>query len=698
MAERTPAIYTIPPGLAFLDTLAHAVLAGHLPRSCGKPPDPLELAGWTILLPTRRATRAFQEAFLKASADGSGGSRAMLLPTVKPISESDEDLALLSNVAASGGVSPSAGDISPAVSAIERRLVLTSLVMRWSQALRGGSDDARFLAPGASTPAQAAQLATELARLMDAIETEGKSFDGIEELVPDGYSQHWQATLEFLKIVRVWWPQHLAEHRLLSPADRRNRIIRAEAKRLRASPPRGPVIVAGVTGSIPASAELMRAVLELPQGAIVLPGLDKSLDETGWTAVAEHPEHPQFGLARLLADLGIDRSEVANITGATVAPRARTRAALIGEAMRPASTSDHWHTFKAEADKTVMAEALSGVSRLTLATAQEEAEAIALIMRRVADTPGLTAALVSPDRLLARRVATRLEAWGIRADDSAGRPFAKTVPGTFLDLVIDVMATGFAPVTVMTLLKHPLARVGLPAFEVRRAARALEIAAFRGIYFGRGIEAVEAALARSSVEVDGGRRRGLAVKRLWTEDWSAAADLVNRMRAAFAPLLAVFEAPVPQRLCDLVRAHVEVAEAMSRLPDADHEPELWRGEAGQAASLLMTQLLDPQLPAPDLSPPDYPDFYRGLTTGESVRPRIPMHPRLSIWGPFEARLQQPDVVILGSLNEGTCRRQPTRARGSTGRCARRSACRARRRRSATRRTTCRCCSAGRACS
>ena len=103
----------------------------------------------------------------------------------------------------------------------------------------------------------------------------------------------------------------------------------------------------------------------------------------------------------------------------------------------------------------------------------------ALILREAAETPGRTAALVSPDRLLARRVAVRLEAWGIRVDDSAGRPFAKTPPGTFLDLTIAAITDDFSPTAVMALLKHPLTRLGLDAFAARRAARLDPLEALR---------------------------------------------------------------------------------------------------------------------------------------------------------------------------------------------------------------------------
>ena len=51
-------VYSIPAGIGFLDALA----AGLLAETSG---DPLALAGYRILLPTRRACRALQEAFLR---------------------------------------------------------------------------------------------------------------------------------------------------------------------------------------------------------------------------------------------------------------------------------------------------------------------------------------------------------------------------------------------------------------------------------------------------------------------------------------------------------------------------------------------------------------------------------------------------------------------------------------------------------
>jgi ATP-dependent helicase/nuclease subunit B len=655
MRRVKPNIYTVPPGHAFLDRLAAAILSGDLPTPGGRPPKPIELADVTLMLPTRRATRAMQEAFLRA-----GAGRAMVLPKVMPIAEGQEEASLLASLAGAEATGSGAADIAPAMGELERRLALTSLVLAWSKAerCRDGSDGdlALFAAASAATPAQGAALAAELARLMDMVETEGGALEGLATLVPESFSEHWQRTLDFLSIVTRHWPAHLAERGLTSPAVRRNAVIRAEARRIVEAPPTGPVIVAGVTGSIPATVELMRAVAGLANGAIVLPALDMVLDDESWDAVApDHPEHPQFGLRKLLHGLGLSRADVALLPGCQDSPRRTARARLISEAMRPSGTTGRWQTFVAGAGGGEAQLGLEGLSLIEAPTAQDEAEAIALILREAAETPGRTAALVSPDRLLARRVAVRLEAWGINVDDSAGRPFAKTVPGAFLDLVIEAASRNFAPAALMALVKHPLTRLGLDPFAARRAARTLEIAAFRGPFLGEGIDGVEAALERAAQErAGGGRRAHPAVRRLWDEDLKQARDLVSRLRRAFQPLLAA-HAKGCSTLRDLVCAHVAVATAVAALPgdgDGEGAEPLWEGEAGEAARNLFAGLLDKGLPPLEVEAGDYAELYRSLARGETVRPRSLAHPRLFIWGPFEARLQQADVVVLGSLNEG----------------------------------------------
>ncbi len=104
------------------------------------------------------------------------------------------------------------------------------------------------------------------------------------------------------------------------------------------------------------------------------------------------------------------------------------------------------------------------------------------------------------------------------------------------------------------------------------------------------------------------------------------------------------------RAATLAEAHSAAAEALAR-DSAGSSSGLWQGDAGEALSVLFAELIAAK-PTPQLTAKDYAPFYRSLVAGRVARPRAPAHPRLFIWGPLEARLQQPDVVILGSLNEG----------------------------------------------
>jgi ATP-dependent helicase/nuclease subunit B len=642
-------VFTLPPGVPFLKALARAILNGDLPAPGGAAPDFLKLPNITLLLPTRRATRAAREAFLSAA-----NAPAIIMPRIRPISEGEDDLSLISSLAGDGLSSIAALEQPPAIDPLDRTLVLMQLVSHWRETMAQSESDRS----SGSTPAQAARLAAELGKLMDDIERENVSLSGIKNLVPETYAEHWQKTVDFLKIVTEFWPAHLAANGITSPETRRNALILAEAKRIANLKRDEVVIVAGVTGSIPATVELMRAVAARSSGAIVLPALDQALDEPSWKAIVpNHPEHPQFGLKKLLDGLGVERGAVRTLPGTELDITGRARTAFISEAMRPSSSTDKWHRYTATADKEQLENALADISLIEAPSAQDEAETVALILREAVETPGQTAALVSPDRLLARRVAIRLEAWGIRVDDSAGRPFTKTVPGAFLALIVGAVVSDFAPAETMALLRHPLCRLNFNPFDIRKFARALEIGAFRTPYLGHGVEGIRAALETAERDRAERKRMHPAARRLWPQDCDGARELVTRLATAFQPLTDLYATSGDRPLSAFVRAHAKTAEALAALPDDDaaaaNANPLWQGEAGEAASRFFAKLLDPETPPVEIRADDYADLYATLLARENVRERTAVHPRISIWGPFEARLQQPDVLILGSLNEGT---------------------------------------------
>ncbi len=649
-------ITTIPATAPFIDGLVKAILNGDLPQKGGKRPTPEQLAAMTLLLPTRRACRVCGEAFLRLS-----GKKSILLPKIRPLGDGNEDESLISEAINKVDSAENLINMNPAISKLERHLVLTRMIMSWlgkPARHKYTNPDMQETAGDKSQPATASLMAHELGKLIDNAETEAVDLKDLVNLVPEEFSEHWQQTLDFLKIITHEWPAYLENTSQMDVATRRNTLLEKEAERLTLTPPAGPVIIAGSTGSIPAAAMLMKAVLALGNGAIVLPALDQNLDdETFKTLESDHPEHPQFGLARLLKDLSEPRAGITQVPGTEPSAPEAALTRFLSEALRPSSSVEAWQSYaetvRAEkSNQKVLRTAFENISRYIARDDQEEAETIALILRRTADQKGRTAALVTPDRLLARRVATRLEAWDIKVDDSGGRPLAKTMPGAFFNLILDCHAKDYAPASFLALLKHPLTRLKFEKGDVRLAARALEIAALRLPWRGGGLGGIKALYEESANDKQQENRQHPAIGRLSDEEWKLAEAVLDRAIKAFAPLTQLAASNAPATLIEFLSAHIKVAENLAADSNETSE-KLWQGAAGEQLAKILAEILSIESIAPKLTSRDYPDFYQSLLKGETVRPLTPVHPRLFIWGPYEARLQQPDVIILAGLNEGT---------------------------------------------
>ena len=618
-------VFTIPSGIPFVDALA----AGLMARATG---DPLSLSRMTVLLPNRRACRALQEAFLRLGVTTLGASRggAILLPRLQPIGEVDEeDLAVL-------GAGADALDIPPAISGLRRQMLLARLVQAASQALpRESGGEMRF--------DQALRLAAELARLIDQVETERLDLARIADLVPADFAAHWQITVRFLDLLRESWPEILADEGCIDPARRRNLLIERQAALWRERPPADPVIAAGSTGSIPASADLIVLVARLPQGAVVLPGLDRDAGAAAWSAIAEDPAHPQFGLAQLLRRLQTAPAAVIDWPADGFQATPPTRRRIVSHALLPAGETADWPALAEAMDRETAELAWRQVCRIDCHTEQEEAGVIALLLREAAErAPGFRAALVTPDRGLARRVAAELARWRIAIDDSAGLPLNLTAPGAFLVLIAEAAAADWAPGPLLALLKHPLAAGGRAPAEFRATVRRLERLALRGLRPAPGIAGIGAAVAESARRADGDPD--------FRREIDAVQDFVAALEALFGEL-ADWRRPMP--LSDRLNIHLRLAESLAASDGAAGAEILWRDEAGEALADFANGLLQAGIGMPETDAAGYAALIAELMAGTAVRPRYGLHPRLFIWGPLEARLQQADFVVLGGLNEGT---------------------------------------------
>ena len=583
-----PAVFTIPIHRSFADSLASGLIARF-----GS--DPLVLASGRILLPNNRAVRTMTDAFVRVSGAG------LLLPRLVPIGDPELDERI-------GGALDPADDgelVPPAIDPLERLTALATLVRRPEE-----------------SAAEALRLATELARTMDALTIEDVDPRKLAEAVaePLELAAHWERALERFSSVLDRWPALLRERGRIDLTERRNRLLRRITERWSERPPKGFTVAAGITTAAPVVAALLARVARMQGGMVVLPGLSlpSAMPDDEWDALEGEETHPQFHLKLLLDRIGVARGEVQlwRSSGRAAAPAIRTRA--IAHAMTAAVFSDKWNQLKPAERR------LTGIRAAELPDPAAEAQAIALAIREALETPGRTAALVTPDRLLAQRVSALLGRWRIEADDSAGRALSQLAPGTLLLAIASAAAEDLAPVPLLALLKHPL--VG--GAESERLSwlddvRLLDLA-LRGPRPGGGLEGLDRHFAERDKEVHGCQQAWRSVK----------------------PRLAAVETLLqqPASLSEFAQALAVAAQQLAG-------DRAWSRSEGRAAAELMmrVQALESGLA---VTAEDAVPILRQLLDEVRIRPTYGGHPRVFIWGLLEARLQQADLMILAGLNEG----------------------------------------------
>jgi ATP-dependent helicase/nuclease subunit B len=467
-------------------------------------------------------------------------------------------------------------------------------------------------------------LADELARLMDEAErAEIDLHTALLRAAEAEHAEHWQVTLRFLEIVTDAWPEYLSEQGLMNPAERQVRLLRAQAEAWEARVPGEPVWVAGTTGAIPAVGRLLHAAARLPDGLVVLPGLDHDLPEEVWDQL--DPAHPQASLRGLLSLLGASRGDVAP-WGEAKSGRART----LARALLPAAALSAW--------RQPSALDTNGLLRLQAADEQEEAVAIALVLRNALETSGARAALVTPDRALAGRVSAELLRWGVVADDSAGEALSETPPAVFLRLLAHAVANELAPVALLALLKHPFAAAGLAPAECRALAREMERAALRGPRPLPGLPGLRRAVGDRSERIKA---------------------FLDRLERCLQPVLRVTASPETSPAAALT-ALVQSAEALAATNDTPGPARLWAHEEGEALAARLSEVIAAIAQLPDQPRRSLPALLDAMLEGEVLRSRRALrgrnaaseHPRIFVWGLLEARLQVVEVVVLGGLVEG----------------------------------------------
>ncbi len=575
--QSSPRVFALPLGVDF----SRAFVDGLLGRLKNQSPE--ALAKVVIYVNTRRSARGLEEILAH--------SGARLLPDIRVIADLARDVAL-----------PLPSPIPP----LRRKLIIARLVSAFIEQQ-----------PDVAPQSAVFDLADSLGTLLDSFQGEGLAMDVLADIEVAGQSEHWERSKQFLKILDEYWNKHRPED-APDTEERQRMVATGYAAMWAKSPPKHPVIVAGSTGSRGATSVFMQAVANLPQGAVVLPGFDYDTPAEAWGAMAE--DHPQFGFGNLVEtfDFPVEPPLWAEASSSN-----KVRNKLVSLALRPAPVTDQWLS---DGPRLVggLQDACEGITLIEAPSQRAEAEAIAIRLRRAAED-GQKAALVTPDRVLARRVSSVLARWDISPDDSAGRPLPLTPPGVFLRRLVALVGTPLTPNNLLAILKHPMCGGVDGRSNHLQLTRKLELEKLRG--------------GAPFIDWD-----ALRV-------WATGADAVDWIDVIYSALLPIIQVPAELALTDWIAMHLGAAQQLSA--GLDEAGPLWEKDAGKAAQDVFLALQEEAAFGGALPVVQYRALFQSVLNSIEVREEAYLpHPGIAILGTLEARVQSADLVVIGGLNEG----------------------------------------------
>ncbi len=590
-----PNLFSAPASIDLLDEIARALIGGEDFAALGVGDSPL--SEYVFFLPTQRARRYFRERLLFYN-----GGKTLIMPHLRVFTESSpEALGLWAK-----GENP-----LPPMPDLQRRFLLARAIHEFSSL--------------SCSAAQNFRLAGELAHLLDEAEGEGVSLEELEGLEPSSFSENWQLSLSFLKIIIHEYPKVLQGYAMQDESRFRAEALDHQREAWERDKPETPIFAIGSTGSVPAVRRLLASIACLPKGGVFLHGLalESEISDASWAAIGD--DHPQYMLKKLLEGMGLERKAVRAIFCENTPCPERTK--LLHAALLPSAETKNWPMLTA-ALKGGAEKALSGFSLCETRNIHEEASLIALALRKVLEEKDKTAALITPDRDLARAVSACLEKWGIKIDDGGGKPFLQTALGMFLRLVLSLADEGFTPIALLSLLKHPFARLGRKRGDMLRLTRKLEKEYIRGEQLLRFAD-----LCKVLSEKD-------------TELFA----LCREMETLFMPLMKQRRAEhihLPSLCTDLL----EIAEKLAE--NEEGNCPLWGERGAREGGALLQNIIRFGGEMGGVPQAEASELIEVLFLSLAIRSQVNIHPRLHIWGTSEARLQYADFFILGGLNEGS---------------------------------------------
>jgi len=620
-------IFTIAPHAHFLKVLALNILDGTLLSGWDMSGD-FALSDVNIILPTRRA----QFELCKQFSDLLGGGA--LLPNITTFGEQNEEEAIF--------LPPFDVEHLPKqVSKIKRSMILAKMIEAWAikngrlptDIGEGKTLDTRL------NHSEILALSTSLCQLIDSFLIEDIPIKNLKNIAPENLAHNWQQTLEFLDLALEAWPKILHEENKIDSVELRNIIIKRQADAAKQIFADKPVIAAGSTGSVLATSNLLKAISKLERGVVVLPGFNNKKGNIFHLLLNKEKNpsgHSQYAMAKTLAQLDFEPDEVKELAPKNI----HNRTKIIRYSMALIDESANWAKQRKQ-EQLNIEQAIKNISIIEAPNDEMQARSIAMASIE-ALTRNHSIGIISPDQNLARRIKAELLRFGIILDDSAGTPLFQTPAGRFLRLIIATAKSGFAAVDLIALLKNQFSTFALGRADIAKIADLIEFGLLRSQKPSDGIAALKLALKENIT----GKQKYIPLY-LNESEGVEVENLLNKIEEIFAPIISLFKqekfyvAQFAKILNHTILGIIKTNDEKININPDMKQLLNWLDE--------LIQINDSN--SPSLSSFEIAKSLKELMGGNSFVAPNKANNKVYIWGQLEARLQNPDLIIIAGFNE-----------------------------------------------